>query len=104
MPFAATRPQAIWSVNLRYIEQQQVPDYGGQPEGLMFLFYHGWLGAGFWLFLAALLCSGAGSMLMAAAPLRPAAAVHPQRVLVPTKLSPVEIRPHSSRGPGGVPD
>ena len=42
-------------------------------EGLNFLFYHGWLGSGFWLFLAALLCAGAGSMLLAAAPLRPAA-------------------------------
>jgi len=42
-------------------------------EGWGFLFYHGWLGTGFWLFLAALLCAGAGSILMAAAPLRPAA-------------------------------
>jgi hypothetical protein len=42
-------------------------------EGFNFLFYHDWLGSGFWLFLAALLCAGAGSILLAAAPVRPAA-------------------------------
>lgn len=42
-------------------------------EGINFLFYRDWLGPGFWLFLAALPCAGVGSMLLAAAPLRPAA-------------------------------
>jgi hypothetical protein len=35
-------------------------------EGWTFLLYHGWLGIGFWLFLAALLSAGVGSILMAA--------------------------------------
>jgi hypothetical protein len=42
-------------------------------EGWNLLFYRGWLGTGFWFFLAALLCAGAGSILLAAAPARPAA-------------------------------